>query len=164
MSEESTPKKSRKLKNGARRAGGSLKRFVKKPIAKKLFIIFLVIGCIYGIFYLGQQSGAKNQKAEDAKTIPTRLGSSRSPSSAQSRKTVIGTISAVDEKSFEVAPRQGDKVRIVFDKDTQVTGADGKKTDTKALKKDQKVIVTSKISSDKKTYTAQRIRIQKVKT
>jgi hypothetical protein len=80
----------------------------------------------------------------------------------QSRKTTLGTISAVNGKTIEITPRQGDKVKVNIDDQTQITGGDGKKTDAGALKKDEKVIVTSKVNTDK-SLTAQRIRIQRTR-
>ena len=161
MSEELTPKKSRKIKNGARKVASSTKRFAKKPIAKKLLLILIVAFCVYGIFYLGQQSGAKNQKAEDVKKIAASNNNNTSRTAAStSRKTFIGTIASVSDKSMELTPRTGDKVKVTIDDTTRITGGDAKKSDVKALKKDQKVIVSTTKSKDG-VYTATRIRIQK---
>ncbi len=159
MSEELTPKKSKsiRIKGGAKK----VIRFTKKPVVKIPIIILVVIAAAYGIFYLGQQSGAKNQKAEDAKTIASAKKNPTNPSSSlMNRKTFIGTVSSVNDKALEITPRTGDKVTIKITSDTKVTGSDAKKTDVKAIKKDQKVIVSTTKDKDGK-YTATRIRIQK---
>lgn len=158
MSDKVQPKAIR----GVKKIGSKAKSFAKKPIAKKLLFLVVILAIGYGIFVLGQHSGAKNQKALDAKTNAARTSSRRSTSPMQSRKTTLGTISAVNGKTIEITPRQGDKVKVNIDDQTQITGGDGKKTDAGALKKDEKVIVTSKVNTDK-SLTAQRIRIQRTR-
>lgn len=161
MSEESTPKKSKNIKHGAKKAAHSAKSFAKKPIAKKLLIVLLVIACAYGIFYLGQQSGIAKQKELDKKLVSSsRDRSTDRPSATQNRKTFIGTVASISDKQIEVTPRTGDKAKVVITETTRITGSDGKKTDVKAIKKDQKVIVSTTKDKDGK-YTATRIRIQK---
>lgn len=162
MSEESVPKKSRNVKNGAKKAAHSAKSFAKKPIAKKLLIVLLVVVCAYGIFYAGQQSGAKKQKAEDAKAVATstKTSSSRSRTS-MSRKTFIGTVASITDQVIEISPRTGDKTKVTINSETRITGSDGKKSDIQAIKKDQKVIVSTTKDKEGKSYTATRIRIQR---
>lgn len=158
MSDKVQPKAIR----GVKKIGSKAKSFAKKPIAKKLLFLVVILAIGYGIFVLGQRSGAKNQKALDAKTNATRTGSRRPSSSNLSRKTTLGTVTTVNGKTIEITPRQGDKVKVTIDDTTQITGSDGKKADAGALKKDEKVIVTSKVNADK-SLTAQRIRIQRTK-
>lgn len=154
MSDETTSRKSRKIK----KAASSVKNIVKKPIVKKLFLVCIVIACAYGIFYLGQKSGAAQQKELDKRVVTSASQNSRS--TIASRKTYIGTISSIDNKTIEITPRTGDKVKVTIDNNTRITGSDSKKTDAKALKKDQKVIVSSMKNKEGK-YTATRIRIQR---
>lgn len=144
--------------------GSKAVRILKNPVTK-IFILILVVAAVgYGIFILGQRSGAKKQLAIDTKKIEeAKRTSSMFPgltNPSLTRKTTVGTITKVDDKGMEVAPKTGDKVKIKFDKSTIFTGSDLKKTDVKALKKDQKVIVSSKINDDK-SLTAIRVRIQK---
>lgn len=154
MSEESElkhPKKSKK----------AFKSFVKKPVVKIVLIVILVVAYSYGLFYLGQQSGVKKQKELDAKKVSTALeqNKNRLPP-MMNRKTFIGSISSIDKKTIEITPRTGDKVKVSINDETRITGSDAKKIDFAALKKDQKVIVST--TKDKNgSYTATRIRIQK---
>ncbi len=161
MNEEITPSKSKKAKTHAKKAAKSVSTFSKKPIAKKLLLVLVVIAAAYGIFYLGQQSGAKKQKELDAKKVSTALeqNKNRLPP-MMNRKTFIGSISSIDKKTIEITPRTGDKVKVGINDETRITGSDAKKIDIAALKKDQKVIVST--TKDKNgSYTATRIRIQK---
>lgn len=153
MNEEVIPKKSRKVSS-------KIKTFVKKPIVKRILLVLVVVACAYGIFYLGQKSGAAKQKELDKKTVSSASQSNKRTLSSASRKTFIGTIASVNNKEIEIAPRTGDKVKVTINDETRITGIDAKKVDVNALKKDQKVIVST--TKDKKgTYTSTRIRIQK---
>ena len=154
MSEETEIKHSRKTKKG-------FKSFFKKPVVKIVLIVILVAVYSYGLFYLGQQSGAKKQKEIDAKKIAAATTQKKnSLPSMLNRKTFIGTVASISDKSIEIVPKTGNKTKVAINNETRVTGSDAQKTDVKAIKKDQKVIVSTTKDKDGK-YTATRIRIQR---
>lgn len=144
--------------NKFRKVFTKIKVFSMKPITKKLLIAIMVLAVAYGIFYLGQQSGIAKQKELNKKVLISEQN--KTPSSTTPRKSFIGTITSVDEKNLELTTTRGDKAKIVINSSTRITGSDAKKTDSKSLKKDQKVMVSSVRNKDD-TYTATRIRIQK---
>jgi len=166
MSDEITPKKSHKTTAVAKRVARTVKKIIKTPAFRYLLLIIFIGLAGYGLFYAGQQNGIKTQKAIDAKNrTSTRIpGSTLNPDNknapSQNRRSIIGTLTKIDGNNLEVKDRAGKITKIKLDDKTQITGSDLKKTDAKALKADQKVIITGTKNSDK-SLTATRVRIQR---
>lgn len=156
MTEEVQTKKTR-----SKKCSHTIKNSIKKPAFKYLLLVILIGAAGYGLFYAGQQDGIKKQKAIDAKKVTSSVARARNnlPSS-MSRKTFIGTITSIKDTSIEIALKTGEQQTLTINDETRITGSDAKKTDDTALKKDQKVIVSSTKNKDG-SYTATRIRIQK---
>ena len=77
------------------------------------------------------------------------------------RWSAIATITAVDAKKISFKDSAGKDQTSNFTKETLVMGSDGKKTDIKALKKDQKIIISGDKDQKGENRTVTRIRIQK---
>ena len=76
------------------------------------------------------------------------------------RWSAIGTVQEVSDKVIKVKNSKGDVQEAQITKDTIITDKTAKKTDIKAVAKDQKVIISG-TKDDKGKLTALRIRIEK---
>ena len=161
------PGKVAKLAQGTKQTSSVIyNKVIKKPAFRYLLVV-LAIGLVgYGIFVAGEHRGAKRQAAIDEKKrtslLTNRPGTQLNKlPNGQTRKSVFGTVTKVSDNSIDVKARTNNTTTtIAIDKNTIITGPDAKKTDAKALKNDQSVIVSG-IADKSGNVTAQRIRIQK---
>ena len=129
-------------------------------LATKMIIALLAVLLVFGIYKLGDRNGANREKT--SKTNGSSFSSASTANRNASRRwSSIGTITDVNDKTIKVKDARGKEQTASFTKDTIVTSSDGKQTDAKALKKDQKVIVTGDKDEKGNNLTVSRIRIQK---
>ncbi|MCX6727556.1 MAG: hypothetical protein NTX11_01960 [Candidatus Saccharibacteria bacterium] len=128
----------------------------------KLIIAAAILLVLFGVYTLGTNNGKKNAKT----TLPTPVAGYRDSMMNGSntpirRWSAIATITAVDAKKISFKDSAGKDQTANFTKETLVMGSDGKKTDIKALKKDQKIIISGDKDQKGENRTVTRIRIQK---
>lgn len=136
-------------------------RISKKNIVRFIGVV-IVVALFAGVYYAGDQHGAKRQKAYDDKhRSPASVLSRGNPgaSPVNNRWSAIGTIQEFNDKSIKVKNSRGEIQEAVINKDTSITDKTAKKVDTKSLKKDARVIVSG-TKDDKGKLTATRIRLQ----
>ncbi len=140
----------------------SRKRKLKNPLSRKATLILsIVVGVaalLGAVYYLGFTNGENKQKAVAKKTL---ISPSASNASTSRRWSAIGSVTDISEKQIKIKDSRGQEQTAVINKDTVITGADGKKTDFTAIKKDSRVIGTGTKNEKGNTLTATRIRIQK---
>lgn len=139
-------------------------RFIfKNKAGQALAVVAILVLAGYLLYSAGERAGVKKQIAADKKSMSsnkTGLPPGLSNTVNLKRKSIVGNVVNVSAKSIEVKPKNGETVKAKIDEDTTVYGVDRKKTDYKAIKKDQLVYITANIEDDK-SNTATRIRIQK---
>jgi hypothetical protein len=128
----------------------------------KLIIAGAIILVLFGVYTLGTKNGKENAKtsvsSSSAGNRDSMLNGSNSP---LRRWSAIATITEVSDKKLSFKDSAGKEQKASFTKETAFLGSDGKKTDVKALKKDQKVIISGEKDEKGENRTVTRIRIQK---
>ena len=128
----------------------------------KLVIVAAILLVLFGVYTLGSNNGKKNAKI----TLPTPGAGYRDSMMNGSnppirRWSAIATITDVNDKKISFKDSQNKEQSATFTKESSVIGSDGKKTDFKALKKDQKIIISGDKDQKGENRTVTRIRIQK---
>ena len=139
-------------------------RFIfKNKAGQVLAIVAILIFSGYMLYEAGERAGVKKQIAESKKSISSNkagLPTGLTNLTNLKRRSIIGNVVNISAKSLEVKTKSNEYIKVKIDKNTVVYGIDRKKTDYKAIKKDQLVYVTANIDDSKSTI-ATRIRIQK---
>ena len=129
----------------------------------KVIVFALIAALMFGIYQTGYNNGKKQAKTISP-TLPLDFRDRIQPGGGamQSRRwSAIGTITDVNDKTIKIKDSRDKEESANFTKDTSVIGSDGKKTDVKALKKGQKIIISGEKDDKDQNRTVTRIRIQK---
>lgn len=149
-------------KNKSTKAAKKVTFTITFNLIVKVMITAAVLLLLFGVYTLGMNNGK-----EDAKKIvpPSSAGYRESmmngSNSPLRRWSAIATITEVNDKKLSFKDSTGKEQTASFTKETVFLGSDGKKTDVKALKKDQKVIISGDKDEKGENRTVSRIRLQK---
>ncbi len=128
----------------------------------KLIIAGAILLVLFGVYMLGTKNGKENAYTRvSSSNSGNRDAMSSGSSSPLRRWTAIATIIDVNDKKLSFKDSAGKEQTATFTKESVFLGSDGKKTDVKALKKDQKVIISGNKDEKGENRTVTRIRIQK---
>lgn len=128
----------------------------------KVIIAAAVLLLLFGVYTLGMNNGKDDAKktgpSSNAGYRDSMMNGSNSP---LRRWSAIATITDVNDKKLSFKDSAGKEQTATFTKETVFLGSDGKKTDVKALKKDQKVIISGEKDEKGENRIVTRIRLQK---
>jgi hypothetical protein len=140
------------------------KNKINFTVSKKNLIIILsvviAIALLATAYSVGYKTGAKNQKASDAKKQKAATSqSSELPDFIKNRWSIVGTVEEVSGKSITVKNNKGLVQTASINNNTKVSEKSTNKTTIQAVKKGSSVIVIGS-KDDNNNFTASMVRIK----